>query len=168
MSGVFDVSRIALEKHAMDMACKLVTFRPMRTRFLIFGLPLVALVSCATDEVREGPKPPPAASEWTAADPAKLTVSAVAVPGGLDISEKGKLISRVRCGRPIERWVFVKEGRDIVIRCSNAEGPATIELYDSHTAIQRDSIGADQVIAGRPAWAASLADTRRFAGPIGQ
>jgi hypothetical protein len=55
--------------------------------------------------------------------------------------------------------VFVKEGRDLVIRCSNAEGPATIELYDSRTAIQRDSIAADQVIAGRPAWAACLADS---------
>ncbi|MEO5916603.1 MAG: hypothetical protein ABIS50_20375 [Luteolibacter sp.] len=133
----------------------------MTTRFLMSGLPLVALVSCASDEVREGPKPPPAASEWTVADPAKLKFSAVEVPGGLDVSEKGKLISRVRCAKPIERWVFVKEGRDIVIRCSNAGAPATIELYDSHTAIQRDSVAADQVINGRPAWATSLADSQQ-------
>ncbi len=143
----------------MDMVCMLVTVPLMTTRFLILGLPLVALVSCASDEVREGPKPPPAASEWKAADPNKIKVSAVEVPGGLDVSEKGKLISRVRCANPIERWVFVKEGRDIVVRCSNAAGPATIELYDSHTAIQRDSVPADQVINGRPAWAVSLADS---------
>ncbi|MEO5713637.1 MAG: hypothetical protein ABIT37_09110 [Luteolibacter sp.] len=133
----------------------------MKSRWLIFGLPLVALVSCASDEVREGPKPPPAASEWTVADPNKLKFSAVEVPGGLDISEKGKLISKVRCANPIERWVFVKEGRDIVVRCSSTEGPATIELFDSRTAIQRDSVAADQVINGRPAWAACLADSRQ-------
>jgi|GEM_PF-5758385 len=145
----------------MDTAGLLLTVPAMKNRFLIFGLPLMVLVSCASDDVREGPKPPPAASEWTAADPAKLKISAVEVPGGLDVSEKGKLISKVRCANPIERWVFVKDGRNIVIRCSSAEGPAMIALYDSHTAIMRDSVAADQVTNGRPAWAACLADSQQ-------
>ena len=137
----------------------LIHFPAMKTRWLIVGLPIVALVSCATDEVREGPKPPPAAAEWKVADPDHLKFSAVEVPGGLDVSEKGKLISRVRCAAPIQRWVFVKDGRNLVLRCGNTAGPATIELFDSRTAILRDSIPADQVLDGRPAWAACLADS---------
>ncbi len=148
----------------MDTARLLTTLPLMNARILIFGFPLVVLSSCASDEVRTGPKPPPAAAEWTPADPTTLKISAREVPGGLDISEKGKLISQLRSAAPIERWVFVKNGRDIVVRCSNAAGPATIEIYDSRTAIRRASIAVDQVIDGRPAWATCLADSPP--GPI--
>ena len=136
-----------------------IIFTAMKTRRWIVGLPIVALVSCASDEVRQGPKPPPAAVEWKVADPDHLKFSAMEVPGGLDISEKGKLISRVRCATPIQRWVFVKEGRNLVVRCGNPTGPATIQLFDSRTAILRDSVSADQVLDGRPAWATCLADS---------
>jgi hypothetical protein len=61
----------------------------------------------------------------------------------------------------IERWAFVKNGRQIIVKSRGAEGPATIELFDSRTAIRRDTIPADQVIDGRPAWAAGLAETAR-------
>ena len=136
-----------------------ITFPVMKTRWLIVGLPIGALVSCAPDEVREGPKPPPAAAEWKVTDLNRTKFSAVEVPGALEISENGELISRVRCAAPIQRWVFVKNGLYLVVRCANPEGPATIELFDSRTAILRDSIPADQVLDGRPAWAACLADS---------
>ena len=138
----------------------LITFSAMKTRWLIVGWPIVALVSCAPDEVREGPKPPPAAAEWTVTDPKRTEFSAVEVPGGLEISENGELISRVRCPAPIQRWVFVKNGLYLVVKCGNPAGPATIQLFDSRTAILRDSVPADQVLDGRPAWAACLADPR--------
>ena len=160
MFGASDWIELFVLCSAVDTTRMLITFPAMKTRWWIVGLPILALVSCASDEVREGPKPPPAAEEWKIADPDHLKFSATEVPGGLDISEKGKLVSRVRCATPIQRWVFVKEGRNLVVRCSNPTGPATIQLFDSCTAILRDSIPADQVLDGRPAWAACLADVR--------
>jgi hypothetical protein len=118
--------------------------------------------SCAPDEVREGPKPPPAAAEWWPSNPSEIDFTATEFQGVLEIREKGKLVSRIRSGQAVlERWAFVKEGRQIIVRSRGAEGPSIIELFDSRTAIRRDTIPADQVINGRPAWAAGLAETLR-------
>lgn len=135
-----------------------------RMKFQLFScLSAVVMISgCARTEVREGPKPPPAAAEWWPSNPADIDFVARAFAGGLEIWENQQLVSRIRSGQPvIERWAFVKDGRQIIVRSRGAEGPATIELFDSRTAIRRDTIVADQVINGRPAWAAGLAETVR-------
>ena len=85
-----------------------------------------------------------------------------AFAGGLEIREDGKPVSRIRSAQPaIKRWAFVKDGRQLVVKSCGAEGPPTIELFDSRTAIRRDSIPADQVADGRPAWAAGFAEAVR-------
>lgn len=132
-------------------------------------LPCLAIVlsaavfsGCAPTEVREGPKPPPAAAEWWPSNPAEIDFTASEFQGGLEIREDGRLVSRIRPAQPVlERWAFVKDGRQIIVRSRGAEGPATIELFDSRSAIRRDTIPADQIVNGRPAWAAGLADTIR-------
>jgi hypothetical protein len=115
------------------------------------------MTACGPSEIREGPNPPPAASEWRPSNPAKIDFQAFIIPGGLEINEDGKPISRVRPAQPnIVRWAFVKNGRQIIVKSSGAEGPPTIELFDSRTAIRRDAIAEDQVRDGRPAWAADF------------
>jgi len=127
---------------------------------IVFGAVLFS--SCAQNEVREGPKPPPAAAEWWPSNPAEIDFTATEFQGVLEIREKGELISRIRSGQPVlERWAFLKEGRMIIVRSRGTEGPSIIELFDSRTAIRRDTIPADQVINGRPAWAAGLVETLR-------
>ncbi len=124
---------------------------------MMAALPLWMLAACAPDEVREGPKPPPAAAEWAPADPGDHDFTAKPFPGGLEVFDDGKLVSRIRSGKPlIERWAFVKEGKQMVVRSSGAEGPVMIELFDSRTAVRRAAIAADEVIDGRPAWAAGF------------
>jgi len=132
-------------------------------RHLLACLITVAVVTgCGPSEIREGPKPPPAAAEWAPADPTEIDFEARDFTGGLEIWEDGKPVSRIRSAHPvIERWGFVKDGRQIIVKSRGAEGPAVIELFDSRTAIRRDSLAADQVIDGRPAWAAGFADTAR-------
>ena len=135
-----------------------------RMKFLLCCcLPAIAVIAgCAPDEIREGPKPPPAAAEWWPSNPAEIDFVARDFAGVLEIWEKGKLVSRIRSSQPvIEKWAFVREGRQIIVRSRGAEGPSTIELFDSRTAVRRDTIPADQVIDGRPAWAAGLAETIR-------
>jgi hypothetical protein len=124
---------------------------------------LVAAIvsSCGPSEIREGPKPPPAASEWAPSNPAQIDFQAFIIPGGLEINEDGKPISRVRPAQVnIVRWAFVKNGRQIIVKSSDAEGPPIIELFDSRTAIRRDTIAEDQVRDGRPAWAADFVRTQ--------
>jgi hypothetical protein len=132
-------------------------------RRLFSCLLAVATVSgCTSSGINEGPKPPPAAAEWWPSNPADIDFQAHAIAGGIEIWEDGKPVSRIRGAQPvIERWAFVKNGRQIIVKSRGAEGPATIELFDSRTAIRRDTIPADQVIDGRPAWAAGLAETAR-------
>lgn len=131
----------------------------MNRRMFSCLLAAVAFCGCAPSEVREGPKPPPAAAEWWPSNPADIDFQAHAFAGGLEIWEDGKPVSRIRSAQPvIERWAFVKDGRQIVVKSRGAEGPPTIELFDSRTAIRRDSIPADQVADGRPAWAAGFAE----------
>lgn len=123
----------------------------------------IAVVSgCGPSEIREGPKAPPAAAEWMPCNPAKIDFQAFVIPGGLEINEDGKPVSRVHPAQPVvERWAFVKNGRQIIVKSRGAEGQPTIELFDSRTAILRDAIPDDQVRDGRPAWAAAFIGTAR-------
>jgi hypothetical protein len=126
-------------------------------RFLPFAFTAI-LAGCGTHEIAEGPKPPPAAKEWTTADPDKLKYEAREIPGGLEILDEGEVISRIRSVHPvIERWAFVKNGDQIIIRSSGLEGPAKIQLFDCRSAICRATVTPDQVVDGRPAWAAGFA-----------
>lgn len=146
----------------MDSAAGL--FQTPRMKFRPHHCLLVAALfsGCASDEVREGPKPPPAAAEWAPSNPAEIDFQAFVIPGGLEINEDGKPVSRVRSAQPVlERWAFVKDGRQLIVKSRGAEGPATVELFDSRTGIQRDKIAADQVIDGRPAWAAAFSEAAR-------
>ena len=121
--------------------------------------------ACTDSEVRSGPKPPPAAAEWAAADPADIDFTSRAVPGGLEILEKDKPVSRIMSARPVvERTAFVKEGRQFIVRSRAADpmaGPAIIELFDSRSGTRRAVIGANEIFHGRPAWAAAFADPLR-------
>lgn len=130
-------------------------------------LPLVwigaaALAGCGSHEIAEGPKPPPAAKEWATADPDDLKYEAKEIPGGFEIlDDEGQVISRIRSALPvIERWALVKNGEQIIVRSSGLEGPAKIQLFDCRSAICRATVTPDQVIDGRPAWAAGFAEPR--------
>lgn len=126
---------------------------------------LILTSACTESEIRSGPKPPPAAAEWAADDPAEIDFTARAVPGGLEILEKEKPVSRIMSARPVvERTAFVKEGRQFIVRSravDPAAGPALIELFDSRSGTRRAVIGANEVFHGRPAWAAAFADVPR-------
>lgn len=120
-----------------------------------------AMVGCGSHEIAEGPKPPPAAKEWATANPSKLKYEAREIPGGIEILDDGEIISRLRSACPvIERWAFVKNGDQIIIRSSGLDGPAKIQLFDCRSAICRASVTPDQVVDGRPAWAAAFAEPR--------
>jgi len=121
-----------------------------------------ALAGCGTHEIAEGPKPPPAAKEWSTADPDDLEYEAREIPGGFEIlDDEGRVVSRIRSANPvIERWALVKNGEQIVVRSSGLEGPAKIQLFDCRSAICRATITPDQVVDGRPAWAARFAEPR--------
>jgi hypothetical protein len=128
-------------------------------RLLLLAAAIVS--GCGPSEIREGPKPPPAAAEWAPSNPAQIDFQAFIIPGGLEINEDGKPVSRVRPAQAnIVRWAFVKKGRQIIVKSSAAEGPPTIELFDSRTAIRRDTTPEDQVRDGRPAWAADFVRTQ--------
>lgn len=118
----------------------------------------VLATACGPAEVRTGPKPPPAAAEWAEADPADHGFTVRAVPGGLEVLEEGEAVSRVAVARPVvEKMMFVKEGRQLIVRSRGAEGPAVLELFDSRSGVRRAVIGENEVFHGRPAWAAGLA-----------
>lgn len=123
---------------------------------------VLVLAACTDSEVRSGPKPPPAAAEWVPADPAEIDFSSRTVPGGIEILEEGKPVSRIMSARPvIERTAFVKEGRQFIVRSRAADpaaGPALIELFDSRSGTRRAVIGANEIFHGRPAWAVAFAD----------
>ena len=92
----------------------------------------VLATACGPAEVRTGPKPPPAAAEWAEADPADHEFTVRAVPGGLEVLEEGEAVSRVAVARPVvEKMMFVKEGRQLIVRSRGVEGPAVLELFDS-------------------------------------
>lgn len=122
-----------------------------------------AFTGCGTHEIAEGPKPPPAAKEWTTADPDDLEYEAREIPGGFEIlDDKGRIVSRIRSAYPvIERWALVKNGEQIVVRSSGLEGPAKIQLFDCRSAICRATVTPDQVVDGRPAWAAGFVEPKR-------
>jgi hypothetical protein len=146
----------------MDSAAVLLQTSRMKLRAHLCLLAAAAFSGCAPSGINEGPKPPPAAAEWAPSNPAQIDFQAFVIPGGLEINEDGKPVSRLRPAQPVlERWAFVKDGRQIIVKSRGAEGPPTIELFDSRTAVRRDSIPADQVIDGRPAWAAGMAETVR-------
>lgn len=130
-------------------------------RFLPLAI-TAALAGCGTQEIAEGPKPPPAAKEWTTADPDDLEYEAREIPGGFEIlDDEGRIVSRIRSANPvIERWALVKNGEQIVVRSSGLEGPAKIQLFDCRSAICRATVTPDQVTDGRPAWAARFAEPR--------
>jgi hypothetical protein len=129
----------------------------MKSHLRLFLLAAAIISGCGPTEIREGPKPPPAAAEWAPSNPAKIDFQAFIIPSGLEINEAGKPVSRVRPAQPnIVRWAFVKNGRLIIVKSSGMEGPPTIELFDTRTAIRRDAIPEDQVRDARPAWAAGF------------
>ena len=129
--------------------------RTIRWFLTVFG---GLAAGCGPAEVGSGPKPPPAAAEWVEADPADHEFTVQAVSGGLEVLEDGRVVSRVAAARPVvERTMFVKEGRQVIVRSRGAEGPALLELFDSRSGVRRAVIGENEVFHGRPAWAAGLA-----------
>lgn len=119
---------------------------------------LAFAAGCGPTEVASGPKPPPAAAEWAPADPADHEFAVTPVPGGLEILEDGQPVSRITSARPVvEATVFVKDGRQLILKSRGPAGPAVLELFDSRSGVRRAVIGENEVFHGRPAWAASLA-----------
>jgi hypothetical protein len=55
----------------------------------------------------------------------------------------------------LEDWSFVNGGRNIVTKSRGNHGPATVELWESATGMQRDKVLAFAIQNGQPAWAAS-------------
>ncbi len=56
----------------------------------------------------------------------------------------------------VEETRFLDQQRQIVVRSRGTSGPATVQLFDCATGIERGRVTSDQIRDGQPAWAATM------------
>lgn len=100
-----------------------------------------------------------ASTDWTPANPASHDYTARSIQGGLVVSDGGREVATIRTAAPnLEEWSFVNGGRNIVTKSRGGHGPATVELWETATGMQRDKVLAFAIQNGQPAWAARYAE----------
>lgn len=81
------------------------------------------------------------------------------VQEGLEISENGKLIVRIKTALPnVEDWKFVEEGGYVITKSRGSHGPASVEKFESRTGILRDKVLAYAIRNGEAEWAKGFED----------
>ncbi|MFC4992501.1 hypothetical protein [Rubritalea tangerina] len=111
----------------------------------------IALTSCT---------PPTNAPTSTAADsahPYGQPLTAKTATNTVRIYEGSRLVSTLNSARPnVETTRFIEEQNKIVVKSRGNHGPATLQLFDTHSGKQLSSIPAYQ--KPTPAWAAGMGE----------
>lgn len=86
-------------------------------------------------------------------------LSAVNGKGSVVIKEGTRTVAVCKTASPnIEQTRFVDEQNKIVIKSRGNHGPATVELFNTHTGKLEGTVKAFELSGGGPKWAAGMAD----------
>jgi len=100
------------------------------------------------------------ALERPSVDPGPRPALVAAVgQGTVTIKDRGRVVCSIRTAAPnVEKYQFTEGQRGIVVKSRGNHGPATVELFDTHTGVLRDKVLAFAIKNGRPEWARGMQD----------
>lgn len=124
---------------------------------------LSILTSCGPVEQPATPSPSggvqPQSNPSAPAHPYGQPLTAVNQQGAVVIMEGRRQVAVCKTACPnIEQTRFINEQNQIVIKSRANHGPATVQLFNTHTGRQEGSIPAYELSQGGPSWAAGMAD----------
>jgi len=81
------------------------------------------------------------------------------VQNGVRITQGGKKISFLRTASPnVEKYHFLHNKSQMVIKSRGNHGPATVELFDTRTGVLKGKVLAYAIKHGQPSWARGMQD----------
>jgi hypothetical protein len=79
--------------------------------------------------------------------------------GSVTIRDNGQYVTTLRTAHPnVEETRWHKDKSEIAVKSRGNHGPATIQLFDSRSGRQLDSVKAYNVTSGGPGWAAGMGE----------
>lgn len=86
-------------------------------------------------------------------------LAAVNGPGTVTILEGSRTVSICKTASPnVEQTKFVTEQQQIVVKSRGAHGPATVQLFDTATGIEKGRVMAYDIKGNQPTWAAGMGE----------
>lgn len=78
----------------------------------------------------------------------------ITISGGLEISENGQPITRIKTELPnVEDWKFIESNQFVITKSRGNHGPAQVEKFETRTGILRDKVFAYAIRDKQVKWA---------------
>lgn len=129
----------------------------MKPTLLALLVTPLLLTQCIVVEENGGSATPQATGNGTPSYGQPLT--ATRSSGQVTIMEGSRKVATCSTSSPnVEETRFINEQDQIVVKSRGNHGPATVQLFNTHTGAQEASVMAYDIRNGRPAWAAGMGE----------